>query len=525
VRKNRLYNLLVVDDEPISTNGIADCLREYGSEDWNIQSAYSPQQALEIALDRVDILLTDITMPVIDGYELYHRITERWPRCKVIYLTGNLDLQFAQKAIRTKGVIDYILKTEKESIIIRAAKDAAEILDNEIKTIDFQKKLHEQVRSALPILRKEYLMNLLVSESIPWERKEKFSTLGISLDDEQEVFLMYGAIEAVKASDQKHFELVSMDAVMQMTLNDTFRWISIQLDVKHFISFVQFRDITATRSISGVFLPYMELVQESMEHIFINLSLILDKSQCKWEDVPEHYRLLAEEFDRKMSIPNAFFIYQGGNCPAKVPVLNVLTKINRLKAAIIERNEEDALFVLQDILLQDSDTFTVRLNSYTALINLFSSLFIAQEYVPDSLRLPPFENNPDSWIMVGRAFQQIIGLLINKKLPQDTEILIQKINQYVEDTLDKNISLTMAAEYFNFSPTYFSKLYKHITGESFIKYVLKRRLKRGKELLENEELKINDIAHIVGYWSPSYFICEFRKMYGITPAEYRKERR
>jgi two-component system response regulator YesN len=82
--------------------------------------------------------------------------------------------------------------------------------------------------------------------------------------------------------------------------------------------------------------------------------------------------------------------------------------------------------------------------------------------------------------------------------------------------------MTMVAERFNFSPSYFSRLYKHITGESFVKYVLKRRLKRGMELLQNEKLKINDIARMVGYWSPSYFIREFKNMYGITPAEYRK---
>jgi two-component system response regulator YesN len=287
-----MYNILVVDDEPLSADGISSYLKENGLEDWNILFAYSSQQGLEIAGGRIDILLTDITMPNIDGYELYRRIRERWPRCKVIYLTGNVSPQYAQKAIRethagTQDVIDYILKTEKESVILNAVYNAIEMLNNELRSLEFQESMREQIRLALPVLRKEYLLSFLRSEGetarVPggmlWERKQKFIQLEINLDSEKDILLIYGGVEASKNTVQHDLELVSMDAVMQMTLNDMFRWYYIQIESSRFVYFIQTKNTLSpmeSKKISSLLLPYMELVQESMSRINIDLSLILD---------------------------------------------------------------------------------------------------------------------------------------------------------------------------------------------------------------------------------------------------------
>lgn len=54
----------------------------------------------------------------------------------------------------------------------------------------------------------------------------------------------------------------------------------------------------------------------------------------------------------------------------------------------------------------------------------------------------------------------------------------------------------------------------------YIEYV---RIEKAKELLENEDMKLNEIAKRVGYNNPNYFTTVFRKATGMYPSEYRKK--
>jgi two-component system response regulator YesN len=523
-----MYNILVVDDESISADGITDYLKEFGSEEWNILCTYSSQQALEIADNRIDILLTDITMPNIDGYELYRRIIKRWPRCKVIYLTGNVSLEFVQKAIRNRGVIDYILKTEKESNILKAVNSAIETLEDEIKSFEFQDNMKKQIDNALPLLRREYLLNLLYSANTSWNRKTKFSDLEIGLDDEKEVLLVYGRLETAENRQNQTMDLIYMDTIMQITLNNEFCWNLVQMENSRFIYYIQTKNSLEKGEqgkIAKILLPYMELVQESINRISINISLILDVRTCSWEQIPGRYKALAEQFERKPLLPNALFIYDDDDV-SETASWNLADVVSSLKDAIFNLKKDEADIILQNILNQDFHNFMDRVRVYAALIDLFSNLLSVKKSIPDDISFPPLEHesDDDGWNRAKKDFFRILAFLTNKEKTKDiiVNFQIQKINKFVEDRLDKNLSLTMVADHFHYSPTYFSKLYKHITGENFVRHVVKCKLKRGMELLNDDSLKINEIAKMVGYWSPSYFIREFKSMYGITPAEYRK---
>jgi two-component system response regulator YesN len=517
----------VVDDEPISADGIAHCLREYDSEEWEILCAYSPNHALEKAENRIDILLTDIIMPNIDGYELYNRILNKWPRCKVIYFTGNISLNYAQKAIRNKGVVDYILKTETESVIIKAVSSAVAMLEDEIKGIEFQNNMMGQIKMALPALRKEYLSGLLLLRDQLWNRERKFFQLEIGLDANREVFLVYGRMENSDDSAGRSFELITMDAVMQMTMSDAFTWNSVQLESNSFVYFIQSRGVlekNKKEKISHVLLPYIELVQESMKRISVDVSIIMDRETCEWDDAPSHYRMLLDEFENKMSIPNALFIYNHIDSSGKETRLP--EKIAVLGRMIERGDDKDARDLLWELLKENAHERAGRVKAYAALVSLFAKFVSAKEDIPPDLYFPPLENQEEEGfgVKTANAFLNLLSFLTNKNPAQNKTAnrLVEEINRYVDEELGKNLSMSMVAEHFNFSSAYFSKLYKHITGENFVKYVLKRKLLRGVELLQDENLKINDIARMVGYWSPSYFIREFRKMYGITPAEYRR---
>lgn len=96
--------------------------------------------------------------------------------------------------------------------------------------------------------------------------------------------------------------------------------------------------------------------------------------------------------------------------------------------------------------------------------------------------------------------------------------------QYVSMNLDKRISLEEVAEHLFLNSSYFSRLFKKETGETFIEYVTRMKMERAKELLDMTNEPMCKICELLGYDSQSYFIKIFKSYNGLTPVEYRKQK-
>ena len=95
-----MYSLLLVDDETLILDGLYNNIAWEDSGFTDVYNADDAQKALEI-LDRrrVDVVVTDISMPGLSGLELCERIRARWPLCRVVMLTGYRDFEYACRAV------------------------------------------------------------------------------------------------------------------------------------------------------------------------------------------------------------------------------------------------------------------------------------------------------------------------------------------------------------------------------------------------------------------------------------------
>ena len=101
---------------------------------------------------------------------------------------------------------------------------------------------------------------------------------------------------------------------------------------------------------------------------------------------------------------------------------------------------------------------------------------------------------------------------------------IQTAARYIMDNYYNNITLPQVAERVNMSSTYFSKKFKEVTGFGFKEYILNIRIKKACELLLETKLSITDIAYKTGFNDSNYFGDVFKKIRGISPLKYRKNR-
>lgn len=103
----------------------------------------------------------------------------------------------------------------------------------------------------------------------------------------------------------------------------------------------------------------------------------------------------------------------------------------------------------------------------------------------------------------------------------ETNDMISKIIKYIDKNFDKDISLNMVSSEVFLSPSYLSKIFKQETGYSFMQYLTKKRIQRAKEMLQNPDHKISDVAKELSCGNVQNFIRMFKIYEGMTPGHYR----
>lgn len=103
-----------------------------------------------------------------------------------------------------------------------------------------------------------------------------------------------------------------------------------------------------------------------------------------------------------------------------------------------------------------------------------------------------------------------------------TNETVSRIMNYLSDNFHENITLEMLSKQMGLSTFRIAHLVKDVTGKTVLQHVHQLRIKEAQRLLEQSELSCTDIAYETGFGDQSYFIKQFRKWMGITPARYRR---
>jgi len=102
--------------------------------------------------------------------------------------------------------------------------------------------------------------------------------------------------------------------------------------------------------------------------------------------------------------------------------------------------------------------------------------------------------------------------------------VIHRSIQYLNTHYREKITLEDVARWVYLSPTYFSRVFKTEMGESFTAYLNRIRVEHSKELLRHRNIRLTDIALLVGFEDQSYFSKVFKKLVGVPPLQYRNSK-
>lgn len=106
----------------------------------------------------------------------------------------------------------------------------------------------------------------------------------------------------------------------------------------------------------------------------------------------------------------------------------------------------------------------------------------------------------------------------------DDEDIVVRVKNYIYNHASGDFSLKTIAGVFSVTPAYLSRVFKQKTGKNFNEFTLQVKMKKAEEMLKNSSYSIQKIIEILGYTGEDYFTRVFRIYYGMTPREYRNKK-
>lgn len=550
-----MYRLLIVDDEPIIVNGLVELFSEPNDLNLEIYWAYSSFEATEkLTKTKIDIVLSDIRMPLKSGLELQKEIMLQWPRCKVIFLTGYNDFAFVQEAMRC-GSVDYVLKTEGDEKILETVENAIESLKKEAEVDLLIQEAKRQIFRALPSLQKEFLWDLLQGDPYSLQTMPKqFSNLQIKLDAKASVLLVLGRVDNwkqdISPSDRLRL-LYAIQNIAEEYISVSSSVFSIVYDRSKLVWLIQpqIQDKSSEEYIAESWKRTILFVHGMLESIqstckdllSLPISFVAASEPVGWKDTAEKFEALKSVFSQGFGMSTELLLIENDlyhHDPQNTIVSNGqvrlhLKKIDLLKT-YLENGHKTEFFELyldfmNTINVYPSHADTLKIEIYYSLFSIFLSQLNRhglQKEMNDKLefnKFSPMEHN--SWGEVIDYFSNLAEILfehqVNERTVKGNEY-ITKVEGYIKQNVSGDLSLACIGEAVGLNPSYLSRLYKQATGQGLSSLITEARMMTAKALLQDKKYKIHEISKHVGFVSDHHFYRFFKKAMNMTPQEYRE---
>lgn len=491
------------------------------------------EEALEVlARDETDILITDITMPLMDGIELIRRIREKDKRLYIIVLSCHDEFPFVKEAMKL-GADEYLLKNSlQEETLLEVLQTVREQIASREKESGEEEKRTKLMEMGSQALKFQFF-NQLLSGALPHEiREERRKEAGIR-----------GCF--------RH------SAVITITIKNWQEWKEEKTEAE-----LEYRTSVILKELNKRFQTVMEECEVCLEVIDLGTGIF-----CCFLDLSETNRssLMRQWMTNSASVCCRFVEEQkkmGETADFGIALSSICIGEDGLRQAFFQAREVmKQSFYNQDGVLQYEHISPLceQLPSAAALClrQAKSGWEILerperQSLVQDAARSMEEERTDiriviqwikdmDQQLGISRD-QEVYGNLYSflkvKKLaesylesrteencwpaPAKTGMVVLRALDFMKENFGNQIGLTETAEAAGVNSAYLSYLFKQEMGIGFANYLLERRLEFVGSLLMSYKGRIKEAAALGGFQDYHHFSKAFKKYYGVSPADYIK---
>lgn len=533
-----MMKMVIADDEYIVREGLKNIKlwEEYGIE--IVGDACDGKEAFELCVKlQPDILFTDIRMPIMDGLEVAMKLKEDQSNIKVIMLSGIQDFNYVKTAmdINAEG---YILKpvkiNELRSVITKVVNSIKMERNREHEITSLKQELNDSI----PVIRENFLRNLISgfyqNEN---EIKEKIKYLDIPLKSDE------SAVVAVFQIDE--YENITMDnseedrQLLNLSVNNIIKRIIQEYGLGVSFAAKENEFVVIYNQNSQLRKKYIEVSEEIM--VCVNkfsdktISVGIGRATNKLSGVSISYREALDALEYKFytgrgSLISIYDIYQDEK---DIDFSDLYKLEQRLMNYMKLGDTENVLQIIDTIfiplLYSDAAPCYPYIKSIcielicTAQRVVYETGEDMKDIVADhSVILSDIFMKKDMLELknyVKSVFIQLVNFFEGRYKNRNAGV-VRKIKNIINERYMENISVAMLSEEVYLTPNYISLIFKRETGETIVEYLTRVRMEAAKKLLETSELKVFEIAEMVGYENSNYFSTVFKKYTGIYPGKY-----
>lgn len=498
-----MYTVLLVDDEADILNSLKNIIDwpVYGIE--NVLTACDGVDALQkLGEQPVNLLITDISMPNMDGITLLKQVREKYPHIRCIFLSSYSDFSYAREAIAL-GVENYLLKPIK-----------SDELDNSIRKCLDNLSMHKHIMRSL--FMDNVLYRWITNDISNEELAERSRYIHVN------IYFRNYCVLLIKASHQSSIEQLLSPFLLQLqTTYDTYHFIDYK--GRHVI-------ILGGHTIAqnAVYDTLQSTLTKTLySHDFVaSIGTIAMGS----EQVPLSYQRATDSLLLCRTLTGQQITLAENPVSLDITDYQLNQIADFLKNLLDTDTEISAEPLFQELFIHLDEYSLTEINSFINMLSIRLFRFLISQGLLDAqaeesfiVNFYHFEEYPDKEALY-KCFNDLLTInliLIKKNMNRLSPICLLAM-QYISANFTDHVSIKEFCGRHNANASYFGFLFKKETGIYFNDYINQVRINHAMMLLKNTNYKISQISTMCGFGNTSYFILCFKKRTGLSPANFKQ---
>lgn len=475
-----MKKLLIVEDEKMIRQGIRAMVERSGVEVEEILEGKNGEEALGILKStKVDVMITDIRMPKMDGIELVKSVQSLQDKPQIVVVSGYDDFNYAVEVLR-QGARDYLLKPiEREKLSSVLNKINQEIANQESQTTVIKQIGNQQF--------KYLILNEKINEEEVQAIEEQFSTLFLN---EKYVVCFSNCTTGLPVHTKNAIVLNDVEGFTVLIVEERELQSLLQEELKEYSVGIS----QAHEGIRQLRAAYLEAASARKE------AFVKCVPFCYYSEKEVEYEKIPEDFAEQ-------FVQLFGSAKIEGSLSKMSNMIYKAKNNKI--SPEKLLSVSESILNQLIET-------YERIIEFDIREF---EKLKDPLR---YKNANEYFALFQDWITRMQQFILDEFNDYKNKEKINMAMKFIHENYAKDLNMAVVSNFISMNYSLFSLNFKQYTGMNFVNYLKKIRIDEAKKLLQETEDKIIDISQAVGYDNEKHFMKTFKSVCGVSPTEYRK---
>ncbi len=537
-----MLKVMIVDDEFYFREAlkVSICWEKHGFTICG--EAKNGKDAIEkIDLLNPDIIIVDINMPIMDGFQLVKNLKDKGIESKVIIISGHSEFNYAKQAVEI-GAYNYILKPVNEEELVNTLYDVKKVIEKE-RNIQIEiDRLKRQLKDKV-YMKKNKLLDKLLQGTL---NKNEYETLKRNKHLNNNIDSNYYVVATIELNNEKDQDSDNKDwqkyglsisniinEILSKNFNndiyyDSYDRICIVIGSKNVENECSFRQLLENE--------LRDLRMSVYRQLNFYISIGVGSIKRSLFDISESYKESLIALKSKLIIGQNKIISYETFLDSEVD-LNIFSTEYRNQLLINLRiGDEKEVQNLIDHLFKEIRKKNIHYGILLMICIKMVSVcleFIGEIGLNFMKILPNYHNHLylieeiESKESVDEIQRWIEGIYNNvldaakKTRPSNAENLVKKVKKYINQNYhNSELSIHEISKNLFVNYAHLCFIFKRETGMTINNYLTQLRMNKAKELFDSGNVVVHYVANKVGYADANYFGKCFKKYYGVAPSKY-----